>query len=334
MFKKAYIQLTLWYLAIVMTISIMFSFALFNVVSSELSDGLKRESARIYNQYPIFHNESILHPNQDLKYEEHVIILRLISFNIIVLVSAGFASYFLARKTLYPIEEAHHQQKIFTANVSHELRTPLTALKMEDEVVLMNNNASLSELKSTIKSNLEEVEKIESLINSILRLTKLENDELRSEFRSIELNEVVEQAISTLTPIATKKNITINLPETKKYSVFGNKESLVQLLIILLDNSVKYSRNSSKISISVEHYDKKQILISIVDNGIGINKDKLKQVFDRFYQADLSRNNQTEGYGLGLSIAKSIVDLHNGNIVISSIEDKGTTVRVYLPIKG
>ena len=334
MFKKAYIQLTLWYLAIVMTISIMFSFALFNVVSSELSDGLKRESARIYNQYPIFHNESILHPNQDLKYEEHVIILRLISFNVIVLVSAGFASYFLARKTLYPIEEAHHQQKIFTANVSHELRTPLTALKMEDEVVLMNNNASLSELKSTIKSNLEEVEKIESLINSILRLTKLENDELRSEFRSIELNEVVKQAISTLTPIATKKNITINLPETKKYSVFGNKESLVQLLIILLDNSIKYSRNSSKISISVEHYDKKQILISIVDNGIGINKDKLKQVFDRFYQADLSRNNQTEGYGLGLSIAKSIVDLHNGNIVISSIEDKGTTVRVYLPIKG
>ncbi len=334
MFKKAYIQLTLWYLAIVMTISIMFSFALFNVVSSELSDGLKRESARIYNQYPIFHNESILHPNQDLKYEEHVIILRLISFNVIVLISAGFASYFLARKTLYPIEEAHHQQKIFTANVSHELRTPLTALKMEDEVVLMNNNASLSELKSTIKSNLEEVEKIESLINSILRLTKLENDELRSEFRSIELNEVVEQAISTLTPIATKKNITINLPETKKYSVFGNKESLVQLLIILLDNSVKYSRNSSKISISVEHYDKKQILISIVDNGVGINKDKLKQVFDRFYQADLSRNNQTEGYGLGLSIAKSIVDLHNGNIVISSIEDKGTTVRVYLPIKG
>ncbi len=334
MFKKAYIQLTLWYLAIVMTISIMFSFALFNVVSSELSDGLKRESARIYNQYPIFHNESILHPNQDLKYEEHVIILRLISFNIIVLVSAGFASYFLARKTLYPIEEAHHQQKIFTANVSHELRTPLTALKMEDEVVLMNNNASLSELKSTIKSNLEEVEKIESLINSILRLTKLENDELRSEFRSIELNEVVKQSISTLTPIATKKNITINLPETKKYSVFGNKESLVQLLIILLDNSIKYSRNSSKISISVEHYDKKQILISIVDNGIGINKDKLKQVFDRFYQADLSRNNQTEGYGLGLSIAKSIVDLHNGNIVISSIEDKGTTVRVYLPIKG
>lgn len=334
MFKKAYIQLTLWYLAIVMTISIMFSFALFNVVSSELSDGLKRESARIYNQYPIFHNESILHPNQDLKYEEHVIILRLISFNIIVLVSAGFASYFLARKTLYPIEEAHHQQKIFTANVSHELRTPLTALKMEDEVVLMNNNASLSELKSTIKSNLEEVEKIESLINSILRLTKLENDELRSEFRSIELNEVVKQSISTLTPIATKKNITINLPETKKYSVFGNKESLVQLLIILLDNSIKYSRNSSKISISVEHYDKKQILISIVDNGVGINKDKLKQVFDRFYQADLSRNNQTEGYGLGLSIAKSIVDLHNGNIVISSIEDKGTTVRVYLPIKG
>ncbi len=334
MFKKAYIQLTLWYLAIVMTISIMFSFALFNVVSSELSDGLKRESARIYNQYPIFHNESILHPNQDLKYEEHVIILRLISFNVIVLISAGFASYFLARKTLYPIEEAHHQQKIFTANVSHELRTPLTALKMEDEVVLMNNNASLSELKSTIKSNLEEVEKIESLINSILRLTKLENDELRSEFRSIELNEVVKQSISTLTPIATKKNITINLPETKKYSVFGNKESLVQLLIILLDNSIKYSRNSSKISISVEHYDKKQILISIVDNGIGINKDKLKQVFDRFYQADLSRNNQTEGYGLGLSIAKSIVDLHNGNIVISSIEDKGTTVRVYLPIKG
>ncbi len=332
MFKKAYVQLTLWYLAIVMAISLMFSFALYNVVSGELSDGLKRESARIYEQYPIFHNQSILHPNQDLKYEDHIIILKLISFNIVVLISAGFASYLLARKTLSPIEEAHHQQKIFTANVSHELRTPLTALKMEDEVVLMNQKASISDLRTTIKSNLEEVEKIELLINSILKLTKLENDELRTEFKLISINEVVSEALESLHLIAETKDIKIDISEVKESKVLGNKESLVQLMIILLDNSIKYSPKGSHISVSVKLYDKKQTVINVIDEGMGINKDQLKSVFDRFYQADLSRNNKNGGYGLGLSIAKSIVDLHKGNIVISSREDKGTTVHVYLPI--
>ncbi len=333
MFKKAYIQLTFWYLAIVMAISVMFSFALYNVVSSELSDGLKRESARIYNQYPIFQNESLLHPNQDLRYEEHIIIIRLLTFNIIVLVSAGFASYLLARKTLSPIEEAHHQQKIFTANVSHELRTPLTALKMEDEVVLMNDNSTAKELRQTIKSNLEEVGKIEALINNILKLTKLENDELRSEFGLVPTDQLITDSINAVKILADKKDIKILSDDTLKLNVYGNKDSLIQLLVILLDNSIKYSKPGTSIKISSTKEDKKQALITIKDQGIGIKKDQLKLVFERFYQADLSRNKQSEGYGLGLSIAKSIVDLHSGNIVISSHENKGTTVKVFLPLK-
>ena len=332
MFKKAYLQLTLWYLAIVMTISIMFSFALYNVASGELSDSLRRESARISNQYPFFQNQGLIQPKKDLGYGNHVLIVRLLTFNLIVLISAGFASYLLARKTLRPIEESHHQQKLFTANVSHELRTPLTALKMEDEVVLMNENASKSDLKQTIKSNLEEVTKIENLINNILKLTKLENDELKSEFTNVSLTDTIKDSVDQVISIASSRNIGIESEVPRDINVFGNKSALVQLIIILLDNSIKYSKENTIIVVSIKQLDKKQAQIIIKDQGIGINPDNLKHIFDRFYQADQSRSSELGGYGLGLSIAKSIVDIHNGTIIISSRIDNGTTVKVNLPL--
>lgn len=319
-------------MTLVMSISIMFSFVLYNVVSGELLDGLRRQSARIYNQYPIFHNDGLLRPNQDLRISDHAIVLRLISFNIIVLITAGFASYLLARRTLRPIEESHRQQKLFTANVSHELRTPLTAIRMEDEVVLLNKHNTKEELTATIKSNLEEVDKIESLINNILKLTKLENDEFHAEFRPISLIETINQSIENLKHLSLKKSISINFEPIADLNVIGDKESITQLLVIILDNAIKYSHTASSIDIEFKKEDRKQAVLIVKDFGIGIKKDKLPLIFNRFYQADSSRNNQSEGYGLGLSIAKSITDLHDGSIEVDSKDGKGTTVKIYLPL--
>ncbi len=332
MFKSVYLKLTLWYMTIVMAISIMFSFFLYNVVSGELSDGLRRQSARIYNQYPVFHTEAILHPNQDLRISDHAIVIRIIFFNIVVLISAGFASYLLARRTLRPIEESHHQQKLFTANVSHELRTPLTAIRMEDEVVLLNKNHTKEELTETIKSNLEEVGKIESLINNILKLTKLENNELQAEFKSTSLIETINQSIDNLKQQAINKSITIDFEPIADLKINANKESIVQLFVILLDNAIKYSSNKGVVEVEFSRSDKKQAVVTIKDFGIGIKKDLLPFIFNRFYQADLSRNQKSEGYGLGLSIAKTITDLHNGSIEVKSKEGQGTTIKVYLPL--
>ncbi len=333
MFKSATFKLTLWYLAIAMSISIIFSVALYNVTTNELDRGLNSVRRNLYNQFPIFENEPEYGFGAHPLYinSAHRILLRLILYNILVLVVAGYASYWLAKKTLEPIEAAHIQQKRFTADVSHELRTPLTAIKMESEVALMNSKISSNDLKKTINSNLEEVGKLEGLINSLLRLTKLDSDELEHNFSLIRSKDIIDAAI--VSADKTIKSHSINIETSIKNSfVKGDKESLTQLLLILLDNAIKYSPKKSTIKIESDIEDNMAVW-RVVDEGQGIPPKALERVFERFYRADESRNKtNAEGYGLGLSIAKMIADIHHGNITLTSQVNKGTRAIVYLPI--
>src|SRR4051812_19853161 len=130
MFKSATFKLTAWYLALVMAVSLVFSGVVYRVGSNELAHSLSRQNQRIYHDYPIFNGTTILNNDNDLLSGEHRLLGKLLFLNLLVLVGAGLASYYLARRTLEPIEEAHARQKRFTADVSHELRTPITALKM------------------------------------------------------------------------------------------------------------------------------------------------------------------------------------------------------------
>jgi len=322
----------MWYLALVMAISLLFSVALYNVTTNELSNGLNSESQRIYNQFPVFDNDRFfdLHSQPYYDTSAHHILIKLIVFNIIVFFGAGLASYWLAKRTLEPIEAAHEQQKRFTADVSHELRTPLTAIKMESEVALLNKQAKDSELKATIKSNLEEVGKLDQLINSILRLTRLEADELQQNFSLVKTSEIIKEAKSTVEAQAKAKKQEIDIL-VHDGNIYGDKDSLTQLVVIILDNAIKYSPNKSHIDIKANNRDK-FVSIRIKDEGRGIKPEALSNIFDRFYRADESRNKgDQEGFGLGLSIAKMIADIHGGSITITSTENKGTTVTLLLP---
>ncbi|HEX7632931.1 MAG TPA: HAMP domain-containing sensor histidine kinase [Candidatus Saccharimonadales bacterium] len=331
MFRSATFTLTLWYLAIVMAICLVFSVVLYQVTTGELDRGLHRESDRISRQYPVFQGDPSLMPGRDFNSSAHRILWRLIGFNAVVLVGAGFASYALARRTLQPIEEAHEQQKRFTADVSHELRTPLTALKMESEVALMNPSSTKELLRGTLESNLEEAVKIEALINSLLRLTRLESEELQQQFTELQVAELAQAAIGQITPLAAAKNIRLDSSALSDAKVSGDQDSLVQLLIILLDNAIKYSPEGSAVTLSTKH-EGDRLQISVTDKGSGIAKQDLEHVFDRFYRADSSRTkNGTEGYGLGLSIAKMITDVHGGTITLRSRHGHGTTAVVSLP---
>ncbi len=333
MFRSATFKLTMWYLALVMVISLIFSAALYNVATGELKRGLNRETQRIYSRFPIFEDNPHLGlppPTTDYDSGAHRILLRLVGFNVIVFVGAGFASYFLARRTLEPIEEAHEQQKRFTSDVSHELRTPLTALRMESEVALMNKKAGKDELRSTLTSNLEEVSKIEALINNLLRLTRLETDELQQAFKPLQNKDVVEQALDHIGSAANAGKVKFESHVTPA-TVSGDRESLVQLLVILLDNAIKYSPADSTVTVSSQPAGE-HVEFSVTDHGSGIAPEALDQVFNRFYRAESSRNKtKTEGYGLGLSIAKMIADVHDGHITLSSQVGKGTTATVSLP---
>lgn len=333
MFQNATLKLTVWYLVGIMAICLGFSAAIYHFAQAALQNGLQTQSTRILNRYPGFDFEPILSPDDDLTTGSHRILRNLFYFNVAVLIAAGFFSHALARRTLRPIEQSHEQQKRFTADVSHQLRTPLTALKMSSEVALMDHSSSKAELRNALTSNIEEADKLEQLVNNLLRLTKLEATELQQQFTAVAAEDIVTDALGVMAPAARLKDITIT-NTSKPAMLRGDHGSLVQLVGILLDNAVKYSPRNSNVSItsdrSASWYE-----LHVSDHGSGIPRSALQHVFERFYRTDGARLVQeTNGFGLGLSIARLIADIHGATITLTSTEGKGTTATVRLPIYG
>lgn len=333
MFRSATFKLTMWYLGIVMVISLAFSVVVYHFATNELDYGLNSQTQRIYRQFPVFTNNPYLRVrDNDLDRAAHHIFLRLAYFNVLVLAGAGLTSYLLARRTLEPIEAAHDRQKRFTADVSHELRTPLTALKMGSEVALLDPDATKRELQDALRSNVEDAGRMEQLINNLLRLTRLDNDELAANFTDVPLRQIIDGALSQMESSAKSKHLTIE-DNTQAVAVRGDSESLTQLLVILLDNAVKYSPPGSTISLTNQLQDG-ALQLQIKDKGLGISPEALPHVFDRFYREDAARKRPEagNGYGLGLSIAKMIADRNKATVTLTSQVNKGTTASISIPL--
>jgi signal transduction histidine kinase len=327
-YKSATVKLTAWYLVLVMAISLIFSVVVYHFATNTLANTLSAQTQRIYQQFPVFNGNPFFVHDNDVSTGSHNILIDLIYFNLLVLLVAGIASYWLAKWTLRPIQESSENQRRFVADASHELRTPLTSLKMSTEVALSDDSLSKTDLHEALSSNLEETNKLENLLNNLLRLSQLESDEIKQKFVMVPINSLIEDAVNLVKPHAEAKQITIS-NETKELSVFGDHDSLVQLLVILLDNSIKYSPTLTTVTISSEK-NQNYVAISVSDHGIGIEPKALKHVFDRFYRADKARTGNS-GFGLGLSIAQHIADLHDGMITLSSTVGKGTKATVQLP---
>ncbi len=331
MFRSATFKLTMWYLAIVMVISLAFSIAVYHFATNELQFGLQHQTQQIFRRFPVFNSDPYLQSRgDDISSSAHHILWQLAYFNVLVLAGAGFASYFLARRTLEPIEAAHERQKRFTADVSHELRTPLTSLKMGSEVALLDTKADKKELRAALESNLEDATTMDRLINNLLRLTKLDDTTATNTFEPLTTAQLIEDALLQTQKIAELKNITIQ-NKAKDLPLLGDRDALTQLLVILVDNAIKYSPEHGVVHISASSQDT-TLHITVRDEGTGIAPEALPHVFDRFYRADAARTKTTsEGYGLGLSIAKLIADKHHGTITLQSSLGKGTTASVQLP---
>lgn len=326
MFKSATFKLTVSYLSVLMIISLVFSTVVYRVGSDNLAFGLSRESQALSSAFPIFNGTPYAQPNAaDLSAGKHHLFDELLLINLLVLVGGGLICYVLARETLKPIEDAHEQQARFTADVSHELRTPLTALRMESEVALLDQELDTKALKKVITSNIEEAAKLETLINSLMKLTRLEAGELQRRFNLIDLKEIAAEAIDQIKPQAKAKQIEISL-KGDPIKVKGDHDSLVQLIVIFLDNSIKYSERKTNIEVSISPR-AGQSSVSIVDHGQGIAAQDLEHVFERFYRADSARTAKS-GFGLGLSIAKLIADVHKAVINITSSPGRGTQVSI------
>jgi len=327
-YRSAIWKLTGWYMLLVMLISLMFSAVVYRFATDTLAQSLAAQQSRIYKAFPVFSGNSFFVHDKDLELGAHAILQNLIYFNILVLLIAGLAGYWLAQRTLRPIEASNERQKRFVADASHELRTPLTALKMSSEVALLDKNAAASELRTALQSNLEDADKLNVLLNDLLRLSQLESNQMQHSFTALVAPSIVDEAIAKTAGRAKAKHIAIH-NNTMGHPLYGDQNSLVQLVVIILDNAIKYSPEHSSVTITSRHKDN-MTAITIQDRGTGIEQQALQHVFDRFYRADKARTG-SEGYGLGLSIAKHIADIHHGAITISSRPGKGTTVSLELP---
>jgi signal transduction histidine kinase len=317
-----------------MTISITFSIVIYQVNFREISSRLENlQHSLLDNSIYLFPdstgNPRISYgPDSPLSVQSRQasgqMTLSLIYINLVILVAGGLGSYFLARRTLRPIEESHEAQSRFTSDASHELRTPLAAMKAELEVSLRDPKLSQEESRELLESNLEEVNKLIRLSEMLLQLSRLDHDKL-------------ERAPVDIVPIFNEKmklyknNMKrFDITSRKKAVANANEPAISELMGILIDNALKYSPKGSKITIRI--FEKRGMIgFEIHNTGDPIPEEKLPKLFDRFFRADVSRTNSSEnGYGLGLSIAKKIIDVHHGDLQVSSSED-GTTFTFYLP---
>lgn len=335
MFHKTSTKLAGLYLAILMVISLFFSLNVYQLSVQEFDRGFRVQGS-ILQRGPDFRSAPItrdqLLQEQQFRYEEAKgrVLNRLVFINLVILLGGGFLCYYLARRTLKPIEEAHAALERFTADASHELRTPLAAMQTETEVALMNPKLTLTQAKSQLRSNLEELAKLTSLSEGLLKLAKLENSNLRRQ--TVNLQAVTKEAISRVMPVAEKKHIRINYQPQSDIRILGDKASLTEVLVIILDNAVKYSPEKTDITV-LSSIQQNYAAIRIEDKGPGIKATEIEHVFERFYRADSSRSkHQVSGYGLGLAIAKNIAELHEGSITVSSKVGAGSVFTVYLPL--
>jgi two-component system sensor histidine kinase CiaH len=324
-------RLAVSYLTIIMVLSVGFSFVLYRTSALEL--GRQIPPASLFNPVAPDPIEGLeYHHFFERRIEEgrgHLLV-RLILLNLFVLLTGAALSYYLARRTLQPIENAMEAQSRFVTDASHELRTPLTSILASNEVAQRKPNLTVKQARDTIKSNTEEMIKLQALTDGLLSLAAQDINSPLSKL-PVSLQSVAGEAMNRVLTAAQAKQIAIqdNAPDIK---VAGDQTKLVQVATILLDNAIKYSPEKS--TIHIEGHDKDgHGYLSIKDKGVGMAAEDLPRIFDRFYRADPARaKSDADGYGIGLSIARKIIEQHHGRITVNSAPGKGTTFVIELPL--
>lgn len=326
MFESATLKLTAWYTAILMTISIVFSIVIYQVSISEVNARLESLRDQISQSAILNVSDDYFHSFAVTQSQEATqsIIMGLVYVNIFIFIAGTMGCYALARFTLLPVERAHDNQSRFVSNASHEFKTPLASIKAENEVILRDRKATKEDLKDTIKSNLEEVDRLSRLSHMLLQLSS--QDHIKLDKAKMNLSKSIREVISARQAAASSR-IEIIKPK-KDIKINANKPAVEEVANILVDNALKYSDNKTAVTVRLSR-SPRYARVYITNSGPTISSSDIDRIFDRFYRGDSSRS--TTGYGLGLSLAKQLVDRHNGSISCSSSKNK-TTFVVSLPL--
>lgn len=257
--------------------------------------------------------------------------LQIITYSIIIISGLSIiASYMISRRNLEPLKESISKQMEFVQNVSHELRTPLTIIQAKQELLLQEPDAKIIDKSEDIVLTLNETKRLSRLVKDLLLLSRADNNKMTLQKENVNIDDYIKEIVTPYVEVAEleEKKIVFNLNYKTDIKIDTNK--IYQLMIILLDNAIKYTETGEEIQINTFAKDNKCI-IEIKDTGIGVSDEGLKRIFERFYREDRARNRETGGTGLGLSIANMIVNAHGGTIKASHNQPKGTVFTIRLP---
>ncbi|MDH4231320.1 MAG: ATP-binding protein [Nitrospirota bacterium] len=239
----------------------------------------------------------------------------------------GLADSF--NEMLERLQKVFDSEKRLIADASHELKTPVSVIKAECDVVLQKERRG-EEYIEAIKTIKEVAENIDAHIKALLSLARLDSGILSPlSFAAVSLNDCIQKTIEMTKPLAEKRRISVTATLEDDITIAGNRDSLAEAFLNILENGVNYNRDNGALEVSVKRKEEKAF-VSFKDTGVGIQRENLRRVFDRFYRADSARS---EGTGLGLSIARSVIEAHGGEITVESEPGKGSIFTVALPVK-
>ncbi len=310
-FHNAKVKLTAYYVAVMFCILALFTSILMFTIESRLRTSLDGKILIIQEQ-----EDPIRSASDDIE----VIIYTIDGLLLFVI---AFLSYFLAGRTLRPIKDTLDAQSKFSADASHDLRTPLAIIITESEVLLQSKEAGVHEYKKVIESNIEEAKKMNILVSDLLVIARGEGSVLEKE--KVDISVLLSTITNKMKQQIDNKNLLLIQNIEKNILLSINTKDIERIIKNILQNAINYTK-AGTIQVTLKQKNTK-VVLEITDTGVGISKKDLPFVFDRFFKAEHSRNDES-GSGLGLPIAKTLLERHGGTIDITSEIGVGTKATI------
>ena len=279
----------------------------------------------------VFVGEDISSYYQMLK----MLLIMMVVISILFLVIAAFAGHLLAGRAIIPIKQAFSRQREFVADASHELRTPLSIFLTSVDAVQTDDDQKLSPFSIQVLHDMKsEIRRMTQIVTDLLTLARGDAGAANIMKEEFDLAMVADQLIRSLQPLAVRKGIKLEMIGDETIPVLADRERMNQLLLILVDNAIKYTPAGGRVSVllTMTAAPKPWVTVVVHDTGVGIQETEIRHIFERFYRVDKARSRQEGGTGLGLSIAKWIVDVHRGKIKVESTPGQGSSFIVTLPM--
>jgi signal transduction histidine kinase len=330
---KSALVLTAWYTLGIVLISLSFSGVVYGLVQRELGQLERRYQNQVaqFDQLPSWARDRLSSQRDEVLAELDQArtrwLLGLSLANTAIALGGAVVAYFLAKQSVRPLADAAEKQRRFAANAAHELRTPLAVMRSELDVSLRERTITVVQAREALESTREEVIRLQRVTEGLLQLATHTDEELRARFQDLSVASCITQACERMHMYAELESVSVTY-DAPKVEVRGHEVLLVELLAVLIENSIRYRGNNKPAVHLTAEQDREKIRLIVTDNGVGISEQIQKRLFT--YDPD-ERKEENGGHGLGLPLAKQIVDLHQGSISVRSAAGIGTEVSVVLP---